>query len=57
MHQKQTDLFSFVHSLISKRGQALHFIFERLNRAMDQEKSNWDEKEGLKSVSENYQVT
>lgn len=42
---------SAVHSLITKRGKALHIIFRYLNNAMDREQNGWHEREDLKSMT------
>ena len=46
-----TKSSSAVHSLITKRGKALHIIFRYLNSAMDLKQNGWHEREDLKSVS------
>ena len=51
-----TKSCSAIHSLITKRGKALHVIFGHLNKAMDLKQNGWHEREDLKSVSQDSHV-
>ncbi|KAL9034573.1 MAG: hypothetical protein Q9180_005329 [Flavoplaca navasiana] len=47
---------SFVHSFITNKGKALDVLFERLHRAVDPMKPDWNESKTLRPVISNLRI-
>ena len=45
------DFYSFVYSLITRKGRALDILLTRMLDAVDPKHSNWEENENLRRVS------